>query len=279
MQSLKKHYDKIILSAVLLVLLTVAIKLPFDVSAFRTELESVRQTNETITPALFEHADMSTNKTLIASFKDPKTPVLSGEHNLFNPRTWTRRPDLSLVKAQFGSDGLDGLRVTKIDELKLSVTYLGIDASTTSSKTYNFRFVNPEPRLATNTSKLQVQNRSGSSASALTLTRIAGPPDAPTSFTLNLKLPNRQDFEQITVTPSTPYERPVGYSADLAYPGAATMIAKRKGDTLPRFPGNSETYRIAGIFANDVTVQEVGTGRRKTIAISSGSGSSRTPAP
>ena len=61
MQFLKKHYDKIILSGILILLAIVAIKLPFEVSAFKAELEGIR-IGQFGPPAPFEPTDLSTNK-------------------------------------------------------------------------------------------------------------------------------------------------------------------------------------------------------------------------
>ena len=276
MQFLKKHYDKIILSVVLLALAVVAVMLPFEVSAFEKELEAIRLGDQQKPPAAFEPADMSTNKALLARYAAPKPLVLSGEHNLLNPRTWTRRPDGSLAKSQFGAEvGLDALRVTKIDPLKVSVDYVGIDPSTTSSPIYVFRVTNPEGRPAVTTQKVQI----GSRNPMLVLLRIEGFSNSPTSFSLTLKLATKTD-QNIMVAPNRPFENVTGYSADLFYPPNQRIAARKRGDDLPRLAGltgENETYTVVGVSPTDVTIAAKSTGMRRTIPLNAPLGSGNPP--
>ena len=76
---------------------------------------------------------------------------------------------------------------------------------------------------------------------------MAGPPEAPTALTLLLE----GDKEPITITKEKPYERVVGYSAELFYePEKLKKTVKVKDDMT--FGG--ETYNIVAIDRNEVTV-------------------------
>ena len=141
MQFLKKHYDKIILSAVLLVLVVVAVALPFEVSKFKRELENNRL-KVPGKPAAYEPADTSTNKALMARFNSLKAPDLSSDHKLFNPRPWRRTSEGTVVQVTTGI-GLDTVQVIGINELKVRVELTNVETNL-AVPADAFKFVPPE---------------------------------------------------------------------------------------------------------------------------------------
>lgn len=275
MQFIKKHYDKIILSAVLLLLAVVAVMLPFAVSAFKTELATSRIQTATTPPAPFEHTDLSTNKALIARSAAPKAPVLSGEHNLLNPRTWTRRADGTLVKSEFGAEqGIDAIRVVKIDALKLSVEFVNPDLSL-ATPTYKFKLINPETRT-TNTYTLQ-QGQQASRVIPIAIKSVVGPANNPTAFALTLRMANRPEETIDEVGPNKAFERVVGYVAEFYNTSNQQRIpAKKKGDNLPNLPGDSETYTIINIEAASALIEAKSSGVRKDIPLTPTTGAPRS---
>src|SRR3954462_3893553 len=104
MEFLKKHYEKLILSLVLLGLAAVAATLPMKVKQEK-EREEQRK-NDLINPVVkpFPPVDLSTNMQVLEKVKSPIHFDIAGKHNLFNPVQWQERPDKSWIKIQTGNE-------------------------------------------------------------------------------------------------------------------------------------------------------------------------------
>src|SRR5207237_1938182 len=99
MQFVKKHYEKVLLSIVLLGLAGAAAALPWQVSHERDRLEEI-QGNLTVKVKAkpFKPLDawLTTNKTVLARLESPLNLEFSGQHNLFNPVPWKKMPDVRI---------------------------------------------------------------------------------------------------------------------------------------------------------------------------------------
>src|ERR1041385_6561905 len=127
MQFLKKHYEKVLLSIVLLGLAAAAAALPWQVSHERDRLEEIRRNlTVKVKPKPFKPLDdwITTNKTTLARLESPLNLELSGPHNLFNPVPWKKMNDNRLVPIRTGSElGPGALKIAQIKELKLTVSF------------------------------------------------------------------------------------------------------------------------------------------------------------
>src|ERR1051325_8757715 len=126
MDFVKKHYEKVLLSIVLLGLAGAAAALPWQVSHERDRLEEIRRNLTVKVKAKpFRPLDdwLSTNKTALARLETPLNLALSGSHNLFNPVQWKKMPDGRLIVMRTGSElGPGALKIDQIRELSLTVT-------------------------------------------------------------------------------------------------------------------------------------------------------------
>src|SRR2546423_885824 len=100
MQFLKKHYEKILLSVVLLGLAAASAALPLLVSQVREQIDStvkgvVKSKPKPWTP-LEDY--LSTNRAVVRRIEGPFKIQLSGGHNLFNPVRWVRQTDGRITK-------------------------------------------------------------------------------------------------------------------------------------------------------------------------------------
>src|SRR5688572_15795497 len=121
MQFLKAHYEKIILSVVLLGLVAAAALMPMKVSQEREQEEQRKsvllpQAVKPLTPV-----DLTTNQQAVARASEPKRTVLVGEHNVFNPVRWQKNLDGSIYRAQDAGPG--ALQITDIRPLHLKVEF------------------------------------------------------------------------------------------------------------------------------------------------------------
>src|SRR5262245_60360567 len=112
MEFVKAHYEKIILSAVLLGLAAAAALMPIKVSQEKQRAEERQSSiiNRKVDP--LKQIDLTTNAIMLARLEQPVKFKYGGEHNIFNPVRWQKRPDGGLLK---GSEtGVNALKVTDI---------------------------------------------------------------------------------------------------------------------------------------------------------------------
>ena len=110
MRFLKRHYEKLILSLVLLALAVAAAWLPTALSDTREKLKGAS--------ASFSAAAQGPYKPHFRPrLRPPRRPgtveaspklVLNGEHNLFNPVVWKRKYDGSWIKIATGNESEGG---------------------------------------------------------------------------------------------------------------------------------------------------------------------------
>ena len=241
MEFLKKHYEKLILSVVLLGLAGVAGWLTLKVGE---ERERARDRQGSLIGAAvkpFPPVDLTTNQVVLQKVKSPIRFDIAGKHNLFNPVTWQQRPNGELIKVETGDEvGLGALEVTAINPLQMIVTFDGVVGTAPDYK-YEFTIIRETERSPKQGRALSVNMPTAFG----TLRSIQGPPEAPTSLTLQLP-----DRSLVTVSKEKPFTEIMGYSADLFYkPSNWTKKGARKGDPILL---NNETYNIVAIEKDTV---------------------------
>ena len=265
MQFLKKHYEKVILSVVLLGLAAAAGGLWLEVGNVSQFLEDTEnRLFVKATPKPFKPVNLSTNEAVVRRLAGPITFHYSDEHNLVNPVPWVKKPNGGLIKEPQRRYGPATLVVIGIQELHLNVAFDAV-VGTPEKPEHHFTITNDkemgQKRLRTITVKPNIlQNE------FFRVLEVRGSPEAPTEFVLMLKDGKKDEPTPITVAKDKPYVRVVGYSADLKYPPENNRIfsKKRANETLP-LKGDPDTYKIESITANAVTVSASSTGKRTIV--------------
>src|SRR5512141_1987982 len=119
MQFIKKHYEKVLLSIVLLGLAAAAAALPWQVSRERDRLEEIRgNLTVKVKAKPFKPLDewLTTNKATLARLESPLNLELSGPHNLLNPVPWKKMPDGRMVPIRTGAEL--GAGAVKIEQIR-----------------------------------------------------------------------------------------------------------------------------------------------------------------
>lgn len=261
MPFIKKHYEKILLSIVLLGLAVAAAALPLEVARVRTYLEDLIRGEQRSEPKPFQPVDLSTNVAVVKRLAGPIDFTLSEPHNIFNPVQWQKRPDGTLLKIPTSDRiGPPALKVTKINELNLIVSFEGVEG-TAENPRYTFLIIREGE---TNPRKTQIVTLNTPRNAQFELLETEGPKDRPVSFKLLLK----GDNDPITVTRDKPYSRIIGYSAEMKYPPHNQNFPKpfRVKDTF-RLADSSESYKIVAINPNEVTVSADSTQKRTTVKL------------
>lgn len=242
MQFLKAHYEKIILSIVLIGLAAAAALMPLKVSQERA---AAAQREQVLLPKdvkPMSPINLETNKQSLARVSNPERVTLSGEHNVFNPVRWQKRPDGSVYRAR--DAGPNALQIVEIRPLHLRVEF-GEVAGTSQDIRYRILVLN-ELRSSRATPR---DAGVGDKNNMFTLEKVFGEdPANPEGFQILLD----GDKQPIRITRQQGYERVVGYSADLRHTVEdRTWKDLRVKDELT-FGG--ETYNIVAITENEVVL-------------------------
>jgi hypothetical protein len=263
MEFLKKHYEKIVLSVVLLGLAAAAAALPLMVSQAQQQIEDMDRGVKRSKPKPWTLLDLSTNQAAIRRVESPGKVNLAGEHNVFNPVKWVRRGDGTVRKIVTGNEiGAGALRITRIEPLDLEVTFDGVR---TNANKVQYLLTITEER----TSNARSNQRSaplGVKGQFFTVERVVGDPADPQAVIVRLK----DDTDTITITKDQPYKRIMSYMADLTYPlGNEEFKKKRAGDRIVLKGEGFETNKIVAINQNEVVLSTEPTGKRTTIKFNS----------
>jgi hypothetical protein len=246
MQFLKAHYEKIILSIVLMGLAAAAALMPMKVSQER-EKEEARKAEligKKVIP--FPTIDLSTNLAALDRLDKTEHLKLAGEHNLFNPVRWQRRPDGGIQKG--ATTGLNAVKITNITPLKLKVFFDGV-----TGDPGNLRYVIAVVKETERPGKQPRTTTKGGSTTFFVLDDIEGPPENPTAVKLTLKKPDgTKEKDPIIVTPQQPYERVIAYSADLSY--EPEQLVKKSLRVRDEITFGGETYNVVAITPNEVVL-------------------------
>ena len=243
MQFLKAHYEKIILSVVLLGLVAAAALMPMKVSQEREQEEQRKsvllpQAVKPLTPI-----DLTTNQQAVARASEPKRVVLAGEHNVFNPVRWQKNPDGSIYRAQDAGPG--ALQITDIRPLHLKVEFDQVTGSPEEPR-YRLLVLNevqrgnrPTPRDA----------GVGDKNNMFTIEKVVGA-DAVNPEGLMVLLAG--DKEPVKITKQEPHQRIIGHTADIAHPLEKKQWKDQKVRDELTFGG--ETYNIVAITPHEVVL-------------------------
>src|SRR5580704_6402976 len=101
MDFIKKHYEKIILSIVLLGLVGALLVLPFLISGDQSRMKDLTDTIITTRIAPLPDLDWTRQSNATARLDSPTEFDFSTTNKLFNPVEWQRTADNRIVKASY----------------------------------------------------------------------------------------------------------------------------------------------------------------------------------
>lgn len=259
MEFLKKHYEKVILSVVLLGLLVAAALLPIWVANEKRALEDIENSIIATKPAELKAINLSTNETVLQRLQKPDPIQLASGHNLFNPVQWKRRPDGSYLKIQTGTEeGPAALTITEITPLYLRMEFDGI-SGVGDSLQYRFKITREAERTPGRRAPTTRSVPGVGSKNDIFILKDMTPQERPAEFVVEML--DRK--ETITVATNKPHVSVAGYMADLKYdPDRLTFLNRRLDDRLV-FAG--DTNKIVAITATNVTVEALSNTKRTTV--------------
>jgi hypothetical protein len=259
MDFVKKHYEKIILSAVLLGVIGFLVFLPFVIS--HDQQEDKDMATMVISPRVLPlpPLDLTRQTNALERLMSPANFDFSTTNKVFNPVEWKKAANGDLIKIKTGNEvGAGAAVVTKITPLYLVIT---LDQVATNELGARY-VVGIEHQGASNPAmrhKRQHYISKGEKNDAFALVDVKGAPENPDQLVLKLA----DTGETAVVTTGKPFQRVDGYSADLKYdPENKKFLNRREGAPLS-FGGAD--YIVVAIDADEVILSAQSNQKKTTL--------------
>lgn len=264
MDLLKKHYEKILLGAVLLGLVVGAALLPWAIARDRQELEEA--SNQVLNPKVkeLEQPELAKVESLLQRLQSPVRLDLGSPNKLFNPMPWqkTPPPENRPVKVQKGNIGVEAVVITKISPLYTTIT---LDSVSTSDA--GARYVIGVEREAAATPALRKKKGYGATLNnkneVFVLREVKGPAESPTELVLELN----DTGERVVLKSDVPFKRVDGYTADLKYDPEKKTWLNRRANTPPPLNLDGEDYIIVAIAKDEVILSAKSNDKKTPIPV------------
>src|ERR1700733_14455943 len=129
MDFIKKHYEKITLSVVLLGLVGALLVLPFLIANDQDKFKDVTETiiNERATP--LPPLDLTRQSNVLERLQSPAVFDFSTTNKLFNPLEWKKTADGNIFPVKTGNEIVEGAVITKITPLNLMLTFYSVETN------------------------------------------------------------------------------------------------------------------------------------------------------
>lgn len=266
MEFLKKHYEKLILGAVLLGLAVAAFMLTVQVQSVREAISKNEQEIQGRKKKSIPPVDLSAGEAAVTRLSKPVVVQFAGpDHNLANPVPWGRDKSSNLFKIVPGrGTGPDGLRVKQLNPLNLVIAYEET-AGKGDELRYKFGITKEYAKQAAarRRNSLSVTVGAKSSDGTFVLREVKGAKEDPSELVCELV----ETGESFTVTKERPFTKGFGYSVDLAYQIAKQDFNGKRVDDQLSLSGSN--YKIVAITKDEVVVSDPDTKKRSVIPTTS----------
>jgi hypothetical protein len=258
MDFIKKHYEKILLCAVLLGLVGALVMMGFVIEMDKQKSQDVKNSFFGGKIQALPELDFTQQTNLVERLQSPPDLDFSTSNKLFNPVQWQKDVNGKLIKITGDNViGPGAAVITKITPLYFILTFEAVE---TNAQPIGY-FISVENQAAAYPQQrrpLRHYATLGEKNNIFTITNIIGAPGNPDQVVLKLS-----DGGTATVTPGKPFQRVDGYSADLKYdPEGLKWPARRVGADL-KFAGDD--YNIVAIHENEVILSAQSNQKRTTL--------------
>jgi hypothetical protein len=212
MDFVKKHYEKILLSVVLLGLMGVLVFMLYLIPSDRQRLADIRLSIISHAVKPLDPLDLTRETNVSARLQSPYKLDFSTTNKLFNPVPWQRKADGTLIKGS--QAGPTAAVVTKITPLCLILTLDSIETNEFGAR-YVISMERQAAVLPAQRVKRQHYASVGEKNETFTIADVNGSPGDPAQLKLILQLTDTG--ERATLSKDKPFRRTDGYSADLKY--------------------------------------------------------------
>src|SRR5260221_4851874 len=258
MDFIKKHYEKILLSAVLLGLAGALVLMGFIIEADKEKSDAMKQTFFGGKVEPLPAIDFSRQTNVIGRLQGSGALDFSTTNKLFNSVQWQKDAGGKLIKITGDNViGPGAAAVTKITPLYFSITLDSVATNELGAR-YALSVENQAAAMPMQRRPQRHYASVGDKNAAFTLVSVAGPPENPDQLILKLST-----GETAPVSKDKPFQRVDGYSADLKYdPETKKWQGQRAGAGL-KF--KADDYNIVAIHQNEVVLSAQSNQKRTTL--------------
>jgi hypothetical protein len=258
MDFIKKHYEKILLCAVLLGLVGALVMMGFVIEADQEKFKEITDTVFNGKSQPLPELDFTRQTNLVERIESPAALDFSTTNKLFNAVQWQKDVNGNLIKIKTGHEiGAEAAVVTKITPIYFTISLYSVATNEFGAR-YALMVENQAAPFPAQRRPLRHDASVGDKNPVFTLVSIAGAPENP--HQLNLKL---ADGETAVVTKDKPFQRVDGFAADLKYDPEALKWASRRVGADLKFAGDD--YNIVAIHQNEVILSEQSNQKRTTL--------------
>ena len=265
MDFIKKQYEKLLLSAVLLALAVGAFLLTLRVESVKANIAEQGKIRSNRSKAVVVPINLSTNLEALERLSKPIALNFAGSHagghNLANPVRWIKDRNGQVVLERPGvGRGPSGLSLMRTIPLPLLVSYEGT-AGAGDDLRYLFRIEKQYARKADTrrATVVSVTLNNKTPDSLFSLREIRGLKDAPSEVVIELL----DGGERLVLTREKRFSRAFGYMADLRLDFESKTFSSKRLDDSVQIAGKS--YKIVAISKDEVVVSDPESQKRTVV--------------
>jgi hypothetical protein len=250
MNFVKKHYEKVLLGAVLLGLFLALLYLPFAIQHNEQELDDIVNGIIRTGHKPPEPLNMSVENAALSRVQSPYTLDFENTNRLFNPMKWQKTSDGRWYELKTGNElGPGAVQVTKIVPLYYILRLDSVEAATQfSPPRYVVSVERQDAPIAAQRRPRKHYLSVGDKDAELHLIAATGPLENP-----QLQLQVLTTGEQVTIKKNKPFQEVTGYAADLKYPPAQNrQWYDQRVDSMINL--NGVDYKVVVIDPNEVVL-------------------------
>jgi hypothetical protein len=261
MDFVKKHYEKVLLSAVLLGVVGFLVFLPFVISNEQKKLIDIAGTVINTPARPLPPLDLTHQAAISQRLKLPANFDFSTTNRLFNPLEWKKRLDNTLFPIKNGNEtGAGAAVVTKITPLYFIITFDSVETNGAAP-----RYVIGVERQAADKPAMRRKQQHyaslGEKKDFFILSEVNGDPSDPSGLVLKLT----DNGDMVTVSKDKPFQRVENYAGDLKYDlekPVKNFAGLRAGSRLS-FGG--EDYIVVAVDADEVILSAQSNQKKTTL--------------
>jgi hypothetical protein len=266
MDFLKKNYEKVLLSAVLLGLVVAVAFLPFKISSEKQKLEDMISSLSHPKVKPLPSLELAPQEAALKLMANPAPVNFSAPNRLLNPMLWQKAADGHLIKVDATNIGPNALVITKLTPLYLKLTLDEVVTLDTGPR-YKIGVEKEAAVKPSERTKTQKYCSVGTKNETFTLRDVKAAPDNPTNVTAVLEL--NDTGQRVNLSKDQPFKRIDGYMADIKYPPESKIFPSgRRVDATLTFSG--EEYKIVAITENELVLSAKSNQKKWTVKHSAG---------
>jgi hypothetical protein len=249
MSFIKKHYEKVLLGAVLLGLFGALLYLPIAIRADKDHLQSIVEGIIKESPKPLKDLEMSLENGTLSRVQSTYDLDFEATNRLFNPMQWQKTSDGHWFPIKSGNEiGPDAVQVTKIVPLNYILRLDSVEAANQFGPArYVISIERQDAPIAPQRRPRKHYLSAGEKDAELSLLSATGSANSP-----QLLVQIITSGEQVTITKSKPFQEVTGYSADLKYsPENRQWYDQRVGAMINL---NRNDYKVVVIDQNEVVI-------------------------